>query len=607
MADKGYSGRRGRRKHSLASTGRMAALAVMLTFSIVGVAIYKGRIVLDESLLPWNPPAGQRDGGKAVPPAPDLPPQDQPETSTADGSPEPDRGVVRSGSVASGADVEPDSQAGVEDENQLGAQSLRDNFGRRAPRLLNDFPTPSEESIQKQKEFARKLFEEEYRQTKSTAARVALAKRVFLEGRRIENEPASTIALYQIAADMLAIEGEFSFALGIITHLSSEYKEIDTTSLKVKALMQAIPNVSSSQIPGLIRSTEQVCLACCRDGEVETARAVVSRVDQRLQTRNGRTARRGVNQLKELIARFERAAEQYRSSLAILELDPGSSYDNYQVGRYLAYYRRHWQEGLPYLAKGDQPGSRDAAAAELSSRTSLNPGINAAEAWFDVLAELEDPIAKESIRAHTLELFRDAKKMAKGLESTIISSRIEQLSAVDQDGPAKSERETLMWMNLLSTRANTSDRRHRCFASVNDREFELGMGTRVDGLGEAQVGFELKGVERLVIEGTGNLDIANIDRSSKCGFFVDYSTPAGFSKRVFLGLGLHPGRVFNESPPWGTQTNRPAVVTDIGRSLDREIALGRWAPANWDGRCWFTVYMQNAGPRRSIAGKLSWR
>jgi hypothetical protein len=132
------------------------------------------------------------------------------------------------------------------------------------------------------------------------------------------------------------------------------------------------------------------------------------------------------------------------------------------------------------------------------------------------------------------------------------------------------------------------------------------MGARPDGLGEAQAGIELQGVEKLSIVGSASHDeMPSVDSYTKSGFVIDYHTPGGYAKRVFLGLGLDPGREFTDAPPWGT-AKQPDITTDIGRNNSYEIDLTRWAPSTWDGRCWFTIYMQNGGTNRSLKATVSW-
>ena len=86
---------------------------------------------------------------------------------------------------------------------------------------------------------------------------------------------------------------------------------------------------------------------------------------------------------------------------------------------------------------------------------------------------------------------------------------------------------------------------------------------------------------------------------------IDYHTPGGYAKRVFLGFGIDPGREFTTMPSWGSG-GKPDTVTDIGKSSEYKIDLKQWAPVTWDRRCWVTLYMQNAGEGRSIEAQMKW-
>jgi hypothetical protein len=146
-------------------------------------------------------------------------------------------------------------------------------------------------------------------------------------------------------------------------------------------------------------------------------------------------------------------------------------------------------------------------------------------------------------------------------------------------------------------------------SDVADRKgngFTIGMGARPDGRGEALAGIELQGVQKVSIDGSASHNaMVDVDAYSKTGFVIDYHTPGGYAKRVFLGCGLAPGRKFTSEPSWGTAT-APDLITDIGRAKAYEIDLNRWAPSTWDGRSWLTIYMQNSGVNRSLYATVSW-
>ena len=65
------------------------------------------------------------------------------------------------------------------------------------------------------------------------------------------------------------------------------------------------------------------------------------------------------------------------------------------------------------------------------------------------------------------------------------------------------------------------------------------MGRRPDGIGEGAVGVELQSVESIQVSGSASHQaMISVDTYSKTGFVIDYHTPGGYTKRVFLGLGI---------------------------------------------------------------------
>lgn len=122
-------------------------------------------------------------------------------------------------------------------------------------------------------------------------------------------------------------------------------------------------------------------------------------------------------------------------------------------------------------------------------------------------------------------------------------------------------------------------------------------------VGEAAVGYELDGAHRLTIEVKVAGSLRPYDENSFAGFMVDYHTPAGYLSRVALGLGLFNDRRTSGGPAWGKQA-APERFIDLSASEIKELDLQQWAPADWDGRAWFSVILQNSGAATSIEGRL---
>ncbi len=97
--------------------------------------------------------------------------------------------------------------------------------------------------------------------------------------------------------------------------------------------------------------------------------------------------------------------------------------------------------------------------------------------------------------------------------------------------------------------------------------------------------------------------------STFAGMMVDYHTAHGYAKRVALGLGLINPRRKSPRPTWGTGA-APADFINLtdaiheGREAELTIDLSKWAPPDWDGRCWLSAGAENVLPSRRIRVKI---
>lgn len=115
------------------------------------------------------------------------------------------------------------------------------------------------------------------------------------------------------------------------------------------------------------------------------------------------------------------------------------------------------------------------------------------------------------------------------------------------------------------------------------------------------------------------------------GVVLDYHTPHGYSRRVWLHLASmkpqHPERrCERRAPTWHMDLARPNRCLEVnweqlhddlppgsppvasgdgrygpGRAQTVGLDLRRWAPADWDGRLWFGAGLQDAGSGRRLS------
>ena len=129
-------------------------------------------------------------------------------------------------------------------------------------------PLPSETELEQKMALVRELYEDNYRNAKTTAEKIELAKLMHRDGQATTDDAAGRYALWQVAHDIFTREGEYALALGIVDNLNAHYLDIDSNRLKSKSLRDSATHVSAAQ--------DQQFLGCSHLGgyDLRTTRSV---------------------------------------------------------------------------------------------------------------------------------------------------------------------------------------------------------------------------------------------------------------------------------------------------------------------------------------------
>jgi tRNA A-37 threonylcarbamoyl transferase component Bud32 len=151
---------------------------------------------------------------------------------------------------------------------------------------------------------------------------------------------------------------------------------------------------------------------------------------------------------------------------------------------------------------------------------------------------------------------------------------------------------------ILQGRTMEFEEEKENYARYNDLTFEVGIGPNERGRGHGYSGIEVENTRRIKLSVDASPAFRHRDTASFAGFFVDYHTKEGFTKRVGLSIGVYDENRPARRPPWGKFTP-PDEYVDLldlyGRNREYDLDLQRWAPPGWDGKAWFTVIVQNSG------------
>ncbi|MCS7471112.1 hypothetical protein NZK35_31025 [Stieleria sp. ICT_E10.1] len=483
-------------------------------------------------------------------------------------------------------------------------------------------PIPSADSITAKMQTVRDLFQPEYLQAKQREQRIAVADQMRETADETKNDPEGRFALYRVAREIYIGESDFDSAFEMVDLLDQSFEAIDVMGLK----RDVLESVAGRGVPTTEFSDAAINVAdeCLHAGRLDDGIAICKTLLETVQ----RIPSPQLGRLKDVeqqLADAKTLFGGYQLGLATLESNPDDADAQSAVGKYLCLVKNRWADGLPRLAAGSDPLYREAAAKELTLANADMTELQVADGWFKILDSSESSFEKRSLANHAKSFYQSARLKTAGLEVRKIDQRLIVLNALGTPGPLSAariraeQREAAAKAKLdaknraLAAQPKVIQSRtydstaSTDFARIRGNTIVVGMGNTSLGTGEAAAGIEFENVGTISVQGApSHATMVTSSATSKIGFVIDYHTGSSYSKRVFLNFGTNTPNDFSPNPPWGTG-KAPDDRDFLPVSPQYTLDLEKWAPGNWDGKCWFSVYMQNSGMNRMLTATVAWQ
>ncbi len=112
----------------------------------------------------------------------------------------------------------------------------------------------------------------------------------------------------------------------------------------------------------------------------------------------------------------------------VLEATPDDPAANEAVGRFLAFGRGRWEEGLPYLAKGGSGPLAELAANALAPGEGVAERQALTDAWWDLAQKEKDPLARARMLARAATAYDAAPADAAAERATLVKRRLDSIT-----------------------------------------------------------------------------------------------------------------------------------------------------------------------------------
>jgi hypothetical protein len=283
-------------------------------------------------------------------------------------------------------------------------------------------PTPSRQAAAEQR--IRSVFKAEYAD-RTTRGRVNLARRLLKEANS-SNDPDTRFVLLREARDRAADAANLAIAFDAIDAMDESFV-IDSLAIKGDIASRAGPSANSQ---GDYNEVISACLEVMDEAIASDRYDVAMKVTSLADSAASKTKSMAlvseidsrVKEIRLLNAEYNRA----KSALTQLKADPNNAAASLAVGRYTAFFKGNWEEGLPMLAKGSDPSLKTVAALDLQNPTESAREFAVGNAWWD-LAERNNDLVKSHMRERAGYWYRQAYPNLSGLDKTQAEKRLTEL------------------------------------------------------------------------------------------------------------------------------------------------------------------------------------
>jgi hypothetical protein len=291
----------------------------------------------------------------------------------------------------------------------------------------NRTPVPDAASVEASEKLVRDVFGEKHRAARSTADKVALAKKILAAATESTNAPAEQFVLFRVARDIATSAADAETALKAVERISQHFR-VDSLQMQVAVLQEVsgrarLPSDHKALLPHL---------GAVFDEAMASERFDVARQVQKLsmasavKTRHAATQKQASAWLKQL-DRLEKEFAAVRQALAVLDERATDPVANLVVGRYRCFSKGDWEAGLPMLALGSDPALSGLAEQELVAPESADGQAELADAWWKYAETAEGP-AKAATQIRAGRWYREALPRLAGLSKVKAERRLQGLA-----------------------------------------------------------------------------------------------------------------------------------------------------------------------------------
>jgi uncharacterized protein DUF1559 len=289
-------------------------------------------------------------------------------------------------------------------------------------------PVPSEEDLAQARDQLRKIYEQEYRSSKTSQERQKLAMKMLADASRLEVDAAAYHEMLRMVREIAVQAGDITTALKAVELLETKL-ELPPLALRLKTLDDlAAAKADSSQGAGqLATEAEKVFRSAYEADDYPTALEALRIYTAMLHKGNDRAKVAQAGTYRSAILEAEKLYKLVPAALSALATNADNTEANEVAGKYFCLVKEQWEIGLPMMARGQDLKLRILARMDLEKDKTGPQIVQLADQYWDLAQEHKYP-QRRSLQVRAAFHYAEAMRyLTPGVDLVKAEKRIEEV------------------------------------------------------------------------------------------------------------------------------------------------------------------------------------
>ncbi|HLJ95029.1 MAG TPA: protein kinase [Gemmataceae bacterium] len=340
---------------------------------------------------------------------------------------------------------------------------------------------------------AEKVIKDLYKPEYARQRPAELADKLFRRAQQSKTEQVENYVLLREARDLAAQGGNARLAFHIIEEMEKRYT-IDALEMKADTLEACRRSASDLQCRVLAEMALGLIPEAVMDSNFDLAARLIHLGREAAKKSGVASVLARVDARDAEVKAHRREHERAEQARVTLQEQPDDAAANLLVGNYLCLVRGEWDEGLPLLARGNDPLLQSLAERDLALPVEANAQVEIGDGWWDK-AEKETGLAKENLRGRAKFWYGQAVGRLSGLTKAKVEKRIGEAekettptnTAVRPTSLAASKPIFLFDLTQLSLKSANPDRFNQGVVTVQGERHSKALSLHPPANGVSQV------------------------------------------------------------------------------------------------------------------------